>query len=154
MWPNPQEILNGKLIFCSVKWSQIICVVVRRVLRSIAFVRIYCVCLKSKTLCICWNIVEVGTRQYFTDYQTANTVHLFVAIKGKFPGLFFFWTGRSKGKAQMPFLNLTSKLFFEPMCNMFIISVYYTKNKWFYSLYSFVSIALGLSFEAQQMISG
>ena len=33
---------------------------------------------------------EFGAVQYFTDHQTANTIHLFVAIKGNFSDLFFF----------------------------------------------------------------
>ena len=36
------------------------------------------------------NIVGLGAKEYITDYQTANTVQLYVAIKGNFSGLFFF----------------------------------------------------------------
>ena len=33
---------------------------------------------------------EFGEKKYFTDYQAANTVQLFVAIKEHFSGQFFF----------------------------------------------------------------
>ena len=64
---------------------------------------LYCVCLKSITLCNCLspstsaslphffqNIGEFGAKKYFTDQRAANTIQLFVAIKGDFSGLFFF----------------------------------------------------------------
>ena len=37
-----------------------------------------------------WNIWEVGAKKYFIDNQTANTIQLFVAIKGHCSGLFYF----------------------------------------------------------------
>ena len=67
---------------------------------------VYCVCLYSISLWNCQflfvlpnffrNIKEFGTKRYFTDHQTANTVQLLVAIKGNFSGL-FFWASRSEG---------------------------------------------------------
>ena len=36
------------------------------------------------------NIGELGAKENFTDHQTANTVQLFVSIKGNFLGLLFF----------------------------------------------------------------
>ena len=62
---------------------------------------VYYVCLKSKMLCICRfssssslrlfrNIGEFGAKKYFTDNQTADTIKLFVFIKGNFSGLFFW----------------------------------------------------------------
>ena len=41
---------------------------------------------------------EVGAKKYSTDHQTANTVQLFVAIKGHFSGLFFFWISRCESE--------------------------------------------------------
>ena len=57
--------------------------------------------MKNKALCICrfsassspqlfQNKLEFGAKKYFTGHQTANTIPLFVAIKGNFSGLFFF----------------------------------------------------------------
>ena len=52
---------------------------------------------------------RIGNKKYFTDYQTANTVQLFVAIKGTFFGLFFFWIGCSKGNFPKDYLiNVTT----------------------------------------------
>ena len=39
-----------------------------------------------------------GAKCYFTDLRTANIIQLFVAIKGNFSGLFFFWTCRCEGE--------------------------------------------------------
>ena len=36
------------------------------------------------------NIGKFGTKKHFTDHQSANTIQLFVAIKGTFSGLFFY----------------------------------------------------------------
>ena len=44
------------------------------------------------------NIGEFVAKNYFTDHWTANTIHLFVDVKGSFSGLFFFWTTRTKGE--------------------------------------------------------
>ena len=41
---------------------------------------------------------EFGSKIYFTDHGTANTIQLFVAIKGLFSCLFFFWTSRCEGE--------------------------------------------------------
>ena len=38
-----------------------------------------------------WNIGELGAKSYFTHYWTTNAIQLFVAIKGNFSGLLFFW---------------------------------------------------------------
>ena len=59
----------------------------------------FCVCLKSKTPCICrispssssrhlQNIGEFGVKKYFTGHQTINIIELFVAVKGNFSGFF------------------------------------------------------------------
>ena len=42
------------------------------------------------------NIVEFGARKYFADYQTANTIQLFVTILYKGIYLFFFWTSLNR----------------------------------------------------------
>ena len=36
------------------------------------------------------NIGEFGAKEDFTDHQTANTIHLFLTVKGNFSGQFFF----------------------------------------------------------------
>ena len=36
------------------------------------------------------NIGKFGAKEYFMDHQTANTIQLFIAIKGNFSGIFFF----------------------------------------------------------------
>ena len=57
--------------------------------------RHFCVCLKSKTLRILLVPTtfpekrQIRNKKYFTDLRTANTIQLFVAIKGTSSGLFF-----------------------------------------------------------------
>ena len=36
------------------------------------------------------NIGKFGAKEYFMDHQTANTIQLFIAIKGNFSGILFF----------------------------------------------------------------
>ena len=61
----------------------------------------FSVCLENKTLCFCRfscpsspplfpNIREFGEKKNFTDHQALNAIHLFVAVKGNYSGLFFF----------------------------------------------------------------
>ena len=66
-----------------------------------------CVYLYSKTLGIasfsffCRTFPEYGgirSKKKFKDRRTANAMQLFVAIKGNYFGLFFFWTSRREGK--------------------------------------------------------
>ena len=45
------------------------------------------------------NIVGFEVNIYFTDHQTANTIQLFVAIKGNFSGLLFFDEVIAKGNS-------------------------------------------------------
>ena len=45
------------------------------------------------------NIGEFGAARYFADYQTANKMELFVAMKESFSGLLFFRTSHSKRKS-------------------------------------------------------
>ena len=45
------------------------------------------------------NIVGFEVNIYFTDHQTANTIQLFVAIKGSFSGLLFFDEVIAKGNS-------------------------------------------------------
>ena len=72
----------------------------------------FCVCLKSKTVCVCRfspssssflrlirDIGEFGAKHYFTDHRTANQVLLFVAITGNFSGLFFSEHVAAKGNS-------------------------------------------------------
>ena len=42
------------------------------------------------------NIGEFGAKKYYTDHRTANTIQLFVVVKGSFSVPFFFWTSRSE----------------------------------------------------------
>ena len=79
--------------------------------------------MKNKALCICrfsassspqlfQNKLEFGEKKYFTGHQTANTIPLFVAIKGNFSGLFFFWASRSEGEFPKVYLiNVATCLF-------------------------------------------
>ena len=41
---------------------------------------------------------RIRNRKTFYRISSSHTVQLFVAIRGKFSGAFFFWTGRSKAK--------------------------------------------------------
>ena len=41
---------------------------------------------------------EFRAKIYFTNRRTANTIQLFVAMKGKFPGPLFLWACWGKGK--------------------------------------------------------
>ena len=57
----------------------------------------YCVYLKSITfynclflLLLCLNMGEFAAKKYFTNHQTANTIHLFIAVKGNCSSLFLF----------------------------------------------------------------
>ena len=73
-------------------------------------------CLKSITRCNCLSpsvssmprifqsIGESGAKKYFTDHRTANTVQLFVAIKGNLSGLFFSWTMHTDGEIPRGYL--------------------------------------------------
>ena len=96
--------------FFSIIWDKFLYTFLQE-LKSFYERSFYCVCLKSKTLCSCqfslsslfspWlfrNICEFGAKKYFADHRTANTIQLFVATKGSFSGLFFFWTCRCKGE--------------------------------------------------------
>ena len=77
---------------------------------------VHYVCLKGKTFCICFfspsssspglfqKIEEFGAKKKFTDHQTATTIQIFVAIKGNFSGLIFFWTSCREGKFPQDYL--------------------------------------------------
>ena len=57
------------------------------------------------------NIGEFGAKNYFTDLWTA-TIHSFVAVKGNFSGLCFFWTSPSEGEFPRYYLiNVATCLF-------------------------------------------
>ena len=43
-------------------------------------------------------------KKNFTDHQTADTIQIFVAIKGNFSGLIFFWTSCREGKFPKDYL--------------------------------------------------
>ena len=65
------------------------------------------------------NIGEFRATRYITDYQTANKMQLFVAMKGSFSDLFFFRTSHSKRKFW--FWILVAAL-----CNLYLKLVYIT----------------------------
>ena len=50
-------------------------------------------------------------KKYFTDHRPANTVQVFVAIKGNFSGPFYFWTSRRKDKFLRDYLINAVKRF-------------------------------------------
>ena len=60
---------------------------------------LFCLYLKSQSFVIAFLLLfsttlgnngEFGGKKYFTGHRTANTIQVFVAIKGYFAGLFFF----------------------------------------------------------------
>ena len=54
----------------------------------------------------------IRKKKCFTDHQTAITVQLFVAIKGNFSGLLFFWTSRKEREFPREyFINVVTCLF-------------------------------------------
>ena len=58
------------------------------------------------------DIKKIGGKRYFTDHRAANIIQLFVAIKGNFSGLLFFWTSSSEGKLPRDYLiNVATCLF-------------------------------------------
>ena len=58
------------------------------------------------------NYRKLGAKKYFTDHWTANTIQLFVAIKGNFLWSIFFWTSRSEGEFSRDHLiNVSTCLF-------------------------------------------
>ena len=58
---------------------------------------------------------EFGAKSFFTDFRTANTIQLFVAIKKTFSGLFFFWSSSSKEEFLRNFLINIANCFFLPI---------------------------------------
>ena len=79
------------------------------------------------------NIGEFGAARYFADYQTANKMQLFVAMKESFSGLLFFRTSHCKRKSW--FWILVAAL-----CNLYIKLVYIT----FYILVDFTMTYLSI----------
>ena len=85
--------------------------------RYISYKSTYCVCLKSKTLCMCAlslssflfpllfrNVREFGAIRYFTGHWMANTIQLFVAIKGNVYGVLFFRKSHSERRFPRDYL--------------------------------------------------
>ena len=64
---------------------------------SVQFRSVFKVCF-MKNLRVFRNVGASEVKKYFTDHRTANTVQLFVAIKGNFSDLFSFQTSCSKGQ--------------------------------------------------------
>ena len=54
---------------------------------------------------------RICSKKYFTDHQTAKSIQLFVAIKGNFSFLLFFWRRRSKVKFPRGLIDVATCLF-------------------------------------------
>ena len=85
--------------------------------------QIYCVRLKSKTLCISLfspssssrrlfrNIGEFGAKKYFSDHRTSNATQLFVAIKGNFfSSILFLNKSQRSGSSRDYLINRPTSL--------------------------------------------
>ena len=61
---------------------------------------------------------EFGAKSFFTDFRTANTIQLFVAIKNTFSDLFFFCSSSSKEEFLRNFLINAATFFFLPIIKL------------------------------------
>ena len=59
-----------------------------------------------------WGISGNSEQKHFTDHQTTNKSHIYVAIKGNFASLFFSWLSRSKGEFPRDYLINIATCFF------------------------------------------